>query len=388
LTKVYGEDAHESLGGLRYEFNFAKNGWSLVSGSGLELTGSDYDVAQPEGQQSPFNVDPTWTDSDSFSRNTKTGRTGTFLEASYRAESGWTALAGLRYETSALTGSQTFVPRASIAFRINSHQAVSLAANRASQEPPAIDVMSYAQNRSLRPITVRQYSAAVDLWHSGGITAQLQGYLKRYAQEPVSTEYPSLMLANMVDTLGQEIVWLPLKSGGYGKAEGVSALVKARWHPWIELIASSNYGHVRYAANDGVLRPGNFDLCFIGNGLVESHFSKHFAFFARDTYASGRPYTPFDIVHSYQQARGIYDLSRINALRAPAYNRLDLELAYTAHVHHNLLTIHSGVDNAFDRQNFLGYFWLPRMPEGAMQPAFSKQSQLVRFPILRATYDF
>jgi len=45
-------------------------------------------------------------------------------------------------------------------------------------------------------------------------TVSLETYRKRYGNEPVSTEYPSLMLANMVDTLGQQFVWLPLKSGG------------------------------------------------------------------------------------------------------------------------------------------------------------------------------
>jgi hypothetical protein len=35
------------------------------------------------------------------------------------------------------------------------------------------------------------------------------------------------MLANMVDTLGQQFVWLPLKSGGRGLAEGVEMLIHA-----------------------------------------------------------------------------------------------------------------------------------------------------------------
>jgi hypothetical protein len=80
----------------------------------------------------------------------------------------------------------------------------------------------------------------------------------------------------------------------------------------------------------------------------------------RDTYATGRPYTPFNILLSEQQSRGIYDLTKVNALRGPAYNRLDTDLHFTFHPGGKAVDVYGGLENALDRENFLGYAWMDR----------------------------
>lgn len=391
LTDVYQEHSRDGLARLGYEFDFASSNWYISTGTTVGLLGTDYRVAQPVGEQSPFNPDPTWTDSDNFNNHLQTGQTGFYVDASRHTNARWSFLAGARFETYALTGSHAINPRASIAFRLNSRQAINLNFNRASQLPPTMNVLSYPQNRHLRPIAVRQISLGVDLWRSNPISAQITLYDKHYSDEPISIEYPSVSLANMVEPLGQQFVWIPLKSGGTGQADGASALIRFNWARRLHFLGSTTYSKVRYAGADGIMRPGNFDIRFVGNGLISAQITRRLIFSARNTYTSGRPYTPFDFGLSFEQSRGIYDLGRVNGMRGPAYNRLDTEFAYELAVRNRPLTIHFGIDNFFNRKNFLGYAWCSRWPSSYVKSGNSPVTmlyQLVRFPTLSASYRF
>ena len=113
-----------------------------------------------------------------------------------------------------------------------------------------------------------------------------------------------------------------------------------------------------YAAADRALRPGNFDFPLVVNGMATIRVPWKIQIAVRDSYATGRPFTPFNIALSEQQERGIYDLSQINALRGSAYNRLDADMNRDFRILNGVLNIHGGVENAMDRRNFLGYAWL------------------------------
>jgi len=357
-TSVYQEQTSDDTPSLGYSLQIDKRGWLLSAGTTGRLASMNYKVAQPLGYLSPFNSSATLTDANSFARNLSVGQTGTYVEATGHLGARWTMIAGARGETFALTGAHVFEPRASLAFRVSEHQAVNGSYSRSAQLAPSINILSYKQNELLRPLQVEQFSVGADLWRMDRATVSIESYHKRYTNEPVSTEYPSLMLANMVDTLGQQFVWLPFKSGGHGQASGVELLLRAHWASRFQLLGSLSYARTRYAAADGVMRPGNFDFPLVANGLVTVRLPANIQLSLRNTYASGRPYTPFNVPLSKKQSRGIYDLTRINAERGPAYNRLDVDVNRSFRIHKQMLDIHAGLENAFDRQNFLGYAWM------------------------------
>jgi len=357
-TPVYQEQSHDGSSTLSYGLQLDRHGWLFSTGVTGRLTTMNYAVAQPLGQQSPFNASSSWTDADNFSRKFASGQSATFAEVAGRIGNRWSVIGGAREETFALTSAHMFEPRVSTAFRINDRQAVNAAYQWSSQLAPAIDILSYAGNGSLRPIEVQQVSAGADIWRADWATVSLETYRKRYGNEPVSTEYPSLMLANMVDTLGQQFVWLPLKSGGRGLAQGVELLIHAHLSSRLLFLGSTSYSRTRYAAGDGTMRPGNFDFPLVSNGLATIRIPWKFEISLRDTYASGRPYTPFNIPLSEAQSRGIYDLNRVNAVRGPAYNRVDADFNRNFRIRRGILNIHAGVENALNRQNFLGYAWM------------------------------
>jgi hypothetical protein len=356
-TPLYMEQTHDGIATLSYGLQLGRRGWLYSAGTTGRLVALDYQVVQPLGQQSPFNANPAWTDADSFARRLTTGQTGVYVEALGSLGKRWTLIAGAREETFALTGAHAFDPRASLGFRISGHQTLNATYNRSSQLAPTIDLLSYPGNARLKPLEVEQFSAVAEVWRGARTSVSLEAYRKRYGNEPVSTEYPSLMLANMVDTLGQQFVWLPLANGGRGRTEGIEFLLRAHTAQRLQLLGSVSYSRTLYAAADGVMRPGNFDFPLVGNSLVNLKLPLKCNLAVRNTYASGRPYTPFNIPLSEEQSRGIYDLTRVNAMRGPAYNRIDVDFHRIFQIHRKPMTAYAGVENALNRQNFLGMAW-------------------------------
>src|ERR1035438_345837 len=229
LLPTYKEDSHTGLSALNYELRAEVRGWLFSAGASGKLTTPDDAVTQPIGQQTPFSVDPKRSDAVTFQRNFATGQSAAFIGAEGSLGKRWKLLAGLRAETFAITGSYALDPRISVAYRLNTRQTLHGSMNISSQLPPIMDMISYPGNRSLHPIQVRQGALGMRLWQASWGTLDAEAYQKNYRREAVSTEYPALMLSNMVDTLGQGFVWLPLTSAGTSEARGLEVALRAHW---------------------------------------------------------------------------------------------------------------------------------------------------------------
>ena len=57
------------------------------------------------------------------------------------------------------------------------------------------------------------------------------------------------------------------------------------------------------------------------------------------------------------QGRGVYDLTRINAVRASDYVRLDLRVDWNVITGQRPLIVFFGAQNVANRRNFAGYSW-------------------------------
>ena len=90
-----------------------------------------------------------------------------------------------------------------------------------------------------------------------------------------------------------------------------------------------SFSRTRHAGLDGVRRPGSFDYPFVFNLLGGYRLSPVWEFSARLSFLSGRPFTPYDQAVSTAQRRGVYDLTRVNAERAPDYARVDVRVDRT-----------------------------------------------------------
>ena len=393
-TPVYGENTLDQLTTFGYDLRHDFRGWLVSAGAAGQLVQLNYQVAQPAGIQSPFNPNPYWSDSDSFHASPTSTQTGSFAEITGPYGRRWMASAGIRLETFGLTQAHAWEPHYALGIRLTSHQAVHASYRQSAQLPPYMDILSYAQNRALTPMRVEQFSLGADLWRASDATLSLEAYRKRYTNEPASTEYPSLTLSNMVYQPGDEMYWLPLISAGKGKASGLELSLRGHWEQHVSALASLTYARVQYAALDGVYRAGNYDVPLVGNGLLIFHLPRTWNLSIRNSYMTGRPYTPYNIPLSVAEARGIYDLTKVNALRGPAYNRADISFDRNFHLPTGVLNLYGGVQNLFDRKNFLGYVWLsqcnqmPNCMASMHGIPMMEVYQMPAFPVAGLRWDF
>jgi len=392
-TAVYSQLSHDGRATLKYDLVFdSGRRWSVVAGTSANLNHVNYQIAQPLGEQSSLSVNPANSDADSFSPNFLSGETGSYAELTLRPAARWSISGGGRLQTFALGGHATATPRVYSSFRPSSHTALHAAYGEYAQMPPSIYVTSWPQNYSLLPIRARHVVAGVEVGAGPSIRLGLEGYLKNYRDYPVSTEYPSLSLANIVDELGQQFLWIPLASRGTGFARGVEATAAAHLGTHVSGQTNVAWARTEFAGLDGIARPGNFDYPIVGNATGTWH-TKSWEASWRYSYTTGHPYTPFLLGASAQQNRPIYDLSRVNGLRASVYSRFDFETDRTVRVAGGQLILYGGLDNAWDRRNFLGYYWMPRIDaygwcSSNPSQCVSEQYDMVRFPDFGVRYIF
>ena len=392
LSPVYHQNSQEAQSALDYEVRTQKHGWVLSTGASVRLLHPNDSVVQPADQLSPFTTSTTNSDAVNFHRNFYSGATAIFAEAEGPLGARWRAMVGVRAETFALNGSYALNPRASFTYRINSHQSLHFGANLAAQLPPLMDLLTYTQNKNLRPITVQQESVGMRVLQADWGTIDIDAYQKQYHDEPVSTEYPQLMLANMIDTIGQQFIWLPLKSAGSAVSRGIEVALRAHAGNRMQLLTSATYARTSTRALDGVRRPGNYDVPLVINVMGTVRLPWKLDVTVRESLSSGRLYTPFDLAASNAQSRGIYDLAHVNGTRGPLYSRLDLQIERNIQVGSGTVNVQIGAENVLNRSNFYGYTWLNNCKLGAYcaygQEPMVRVNQMGLYPVISARYKF
>ncbi len=356
---VYSQQSNEASSSAAYRFEWSGSHVALSAGSAFWLQRPHYRIEQPLGALSPYSAAPVRSDSTSFASNFSTGESGTFAQADFRPLHRLSLNAGGRLQTFALGAHSTLTPR--LGFRFDANERVSFHAAFAAyaQMPPFVYLLSYAQNRALLPMRATHEIAGLDLNPGFGSEIHIEAYNKIYRDIPASTEHPAINLHNVVETLGHQVVWLPLNSGGRGQASGIEISDLTRIGSKLVMRGSVAYSRAMFAGLDGVRRPGNYDLPWIVNLAMLQRMGRGYEVSSRLGYATGRPYTPFDMAHSLAQNRPIYDMSRMNAQRAPYFARLDAQLNKDFMMGNLHLELYVGVNNILNRANFLSYVWLP-----------------------------
>lgn len=395
LIPVYSELTHDSTVNLRYDaFIDLGPKMSVMSGGSLHLYGVNYNIAQPQGEQSALSANPKRTDADTFAPHFWTGEESAYAEGTLKPSNRWSISGGGRAESYQFGGHYWFTPRASTAFQLSSHTGLHASFGEYRQMPPFVYLTAWPQNYQLRPIGARHIVAGIDLYTGKRSQLDIEAYQKNYSDYPVSTQYPEMSLANLVDTLGEEFFWLPMSSGGRGVTRGVELSGKTRLSSQLVGQANIAWSRAEYSGLDGIPRPGNFDYPIVVNFVGDYQPNPHNEITWRYEGSSGRPYTPYLLSAAAAQDRPIYDVSRLNALRLPLYSRLDFEFNHTFVVQHTKrLVAYAGLDNAFNHKNLLGYFWMPRIgtdnhcasnPEHCLSP----QYQMKQFPDFGIRYRF
>jgi hypothetical protein len=356
---VYSQDSNEAFSNAGYRFEWSGSRIAASAGSEFWLQRPHYRVTQPLGTLSPYSVAPVRTDSTSFVSKFSTGQSGTFAQFTVHPFRGLALSAGGRLQTFALGNHSTLTPRLSVRFDLNERIGFHAAYAGYAQMPPYIYLLAYPQNRAMLPMRVTHEITGLDLNLGAASQLRLEAYRKEYRDIPASTEYPAINLHNVVEMLGQQVVWLPMNSGGRGEASGIELSDVSHIGSRLVMRGSVAYSLAMFTGLDGVRRSSNYDLPWIVNFAALQRLGRGYEVSGRFGYSTGRPYTPFDLPDSTTQNRPIYDVSRTNAQRAPYFARVDAQLNKDFVMHGLHMELYMGVNNILNRANFLSYVWLP-----------------------------
>jgi hypothetical protein len=255
-----------------------------------------------------------------------------------------------------------------------------------AQLPPSLYLLAFANQHALTPIQSQHLTAGINLVDVGRVRVTVNAYQKLYSNYPVSVDFPQLTMANIADTFGQAFLMFSMTSQGRGVARGVETAVDVKPMRRLTLSGAATYMRSWYSGLDGVLRKGNFDMPVVANLSGNALLGKGWTASFRYSSATGRPYTPDNLVLSTAQNRDVYDLTQLNSLRAPMYSRLDFRAEWTHPVHGGALAVHIGLENALATSNFYSYQWRPNCTGPGCGTL--EQDQMPRFPDGGVQYSY
>jgi len=354
---VYFEDSREGETTFKYDLTLHVPFFeTMQAGGSFKTFRINYTARSPYGNDTPYSpvpgIDPFFLDT-SF----RSYQTGAYLQASKQVASRVNVTLGGRFDHYDVLSQARFSPRAGVKVRLASALSWNSSAGSYYQQPAFLFVSAFPQNASLVPWRADHFVTGLDWSPGANLRVTAEAYRKTYTDYPVASGLPSVSLANIGDTFDVREILFPLTSAGEGRSEGVELFVEKRLTSRLYGQGNLSLSRTRHAGLDGVRRPGSFDYPFVFNLVGGYRLSPVWEFSARLSFLSGRPFTPYDQAVSTAQRRGVYDLTRVNAERAPDYARIDLRVDRSFSVGGQPLNLFVGVQNVANRRNLASYTW-------------------------------
>jgi hypothetical protein len=381
---VYSEDTSDGVTTAKYDETLQAKPWlTITAGVRTAVDRLNYTVDQPLGLQNPYSSNPSPMNSMSLNRKFSTFSSAEYSQAAFLLPRGVKVVVGERISQWAILGSTIWTPKVLVMFPVVG-RTMHVGYAQYAQLPPSLYILSFNNQSSLKPIRSEHLTWGLDVLQSSRTRVSVEAYQKRYIDYPVAVNYPQLSLANVADTFGQTFLMFPMTSKGSGLARGVELALDFKPFSRFTLTSAVTYSRSWYSGLDGVLRRGNFDLPLVANVAGNLALKGTMVLSFRYSGASGKPYTPDNLLLSAAQSRDVYDLSKINALRAPAYSRLDFRLEQSFPIRKGVFTWHRGMENVLGTSNFYSYEWtshskpdslitqtqMPRFPDGGVKFSF------------------
>jgi len=185
----------------------------------------------------------------------------------------------------------------------------------------------------------------------------IEAYDKEYHHLPLDPVQPSLFIFDELFYRGFFTNHVTLLDTGRARSTGVEIMIQKKLAEKIYGVISASYFCARYRDLEGVWRNRVYDNRYIF--AVEGGYkpTNSLEFGVKWNYAGGAPYTPFDVEASLAVNSAVFDETRINGARLPAYHSLNIRFDKRFYFGSSNLTIYLSLWNVFNKKNIISYYW-------------------------------
>jgi hypothetical protein len=306
---------------------------------------------------------------------------GGFAEYSFPLFSNLTLNFGIRADYFDYSKSLTFSPRASLVLEVSDKSTFSVSGGIFRQNLPLLLLYQDPGNRECKDPMTYQYSAGFSHLISPSTRFTVEAYYKDYRNFPVDPARPSLCLLDTV--FGNSFYGAnALVDTGRACSYGVEVVLQKKLKEKIYGMISGAWFRARYRDLDGTWHDRLYDNKYVFSVQGGYKPNRTWEFSIRWVIAGGLPYTPFDNEASTAAGMGIYDATRINEERLPAYHGLNLRADKRFHFSGSNLILYFSLWNAYNRKNVASYYW----NEIENKPDYTYQFSTL--PVLGVEYEF
>lgn len=343
---------------IKYDLSFNGKNAQFSAGASVKLLREYFNITMPMGTRNQYDTDSTKKNIMAIDKNFTTPTAALYAIYTISPLNKLDFSFGLRYELFDYLNDKSKVsPRINLNYKITDNFSASFSYGIFYQMPPLCLVSTISQNRDLKPLRSDHYVAGFAYYPYPDVKITVEGYYKDYSDYPISIEYPTFSLANAGDEYTIHEKLIPLTSKGSGRSKGIEFYIQKRMTENLYGQISYSYSKTEHKALDGIYRPGSFDIPHVLSIIGGYKLNDSWEFSTKFTYASGRPYTPVDMVNSNIQNRNILDVSKTNSERMKSYNRLDLRADHRANFDGWNLVTYVELQNIYNRANAFMITW-------------------------------
>ena len=329
--KILDYKSEEIENKTRLEYNFKRNGYSIIIGSNLE------DATYTNNTNQIFTIgDSIITGINNV--NLHFIKYGAFTQISKTYfENKLTSSIGLRLDGNSFTdnaNSPNLSPRLSLAYNINSKTSINSNIGRFHQLP-SYTILGFENNgnylnKDAAYISCDHAVLGIEYNPSSYSKITLESFYKSYNNYPFSI-LDSISLANLGDDFGV-VGNEDISSISKGNSHGIELLAQQKMSSSIYGILSATYYRSRFEDKEGKLISSKWDNRFILNMTAGKKFKNNIELGIKYRYSGGSPYTPIDLINSSKKSiweinqRGVLDYNLLNTQRLNGQHGLDIRI--------------------------------------------------------------
>ncbi len=367
----------DSKNKLDFGINITKESVGMNHGVNVDWPDKPEELALPEGGYYDYS----------------TVRTSLFASYICNLFDRLTITAGLRYDYSSSFEGRVFnpvSPRLSLSYQLTRQLTLNAGYGIFYQSIPLNYLAYIPESKMLRPMRADHFTAGLEYMTGTGIRIMLEGYYKRYYDQPIDPDKPEVLITDYTadriskDYYSGEAYYIPedLTGRGAGYAWGLELFIQKKLTDKFYGMISATYYRSKYRDLDGHWKNRMYDNRYLANITLGYKFNRNWEVSMKFTTIGGSPYTPVDIHASEIVNRKWQDRERINAARYPYYSSLNLRVDRTWFMGNSSVMVYLDVWNAFNRKNVRRYWW----DRGLRRINANYQMPIV--PVIGIEYEF